>query len=260
MTSSPCVKCEIKGSRATLTIERPEALNALNQQVLTELHLHCEALAKNAHVQVVIVTGSGGKAFVAGADIREMQNLNPTQAQKFSELGTTTFRALENLPQVVIAKINGFTLGGGLELALSCDFIVASEKSRFGLPEVTLGLIPGFAGTQRLARRIGLPRALEWVTSAEKYDAGTAFAHGLLNHVVKSEDLDSFTETLSTKIISNAPQAVRLAKHVMRTGFHSSFESGCALETANFAIRFSTAEAKEGINAFVEKRPPNFKI
>lgn len=260
MTSPPCVKLEIKGLQAILTIERPEALNALNQQVLTELLDRCETLAKNTHVQVVIVTGSGGKAFVAGADIREMQYLTSLQAQAFSVLGMNAFRALENLPQVVIAKVNGFALGGGLELALACDFIVASDKSRFGLPEVTLGLIPGFAGTQRLARRIGLARALEWVTSAEKYDAPTAFAHGLINHIVKSEELDAFTDTLGTKITKNAPQAVRLAKQVMRTGIHSSFESGCALETAHFAVRFSTPEAQEGITAFVEKRPPNFKM
>lgn len=204
-------KLEIYGKKAILQINRPDALNSLNQQVLQEIHENCLLLQNNKEITVVIVCGSGEKAFVAGADIKEMQAFKSCEsAQQFSQNGSKAFLALENLPQITIARIQGFALGGGLELALACDFIIASEKARFGLPEVTLGLIPGFGGTQRLARRIGTPRALEWITSAEKYSATEAYGYGLINHVTKHEDLISFTEQMTEKILKTRPMLCAL--------------------------------------------------
>jgi enoyl-CoA hydratase len=252
------VYLEIQGSKARLVINRPLALNALNHQILNEISDHCKQLAQNQSVQVVIVCSSGDKAFVAGADIKEMRDLNPQQAQGFSHFGQQVLAALENLPQIVIAQVQGFALGGGLELALACDFIVASENAKFGLPEVTLGLIPGFAGTQRLARRIGVSRAIEWISTAAKYSAQEAYSCGLLNHVVKPDELSSFVENLSDKIVENAPQAVRVAKQVVRQGMNTTAEVGSTLECANFGIRFSTVETSEGMAAFIEKRQPDF--
>jgi enoyl-CoA hydratase len=250
---------EIHGKKAILQINRPNLLNSLNLQVLQEIQDHCLLLKENANIQVVIVCGAGDKSFVAGADIKEMQDFKSKEAaQDFSSFGSKIFTMIENLPQIVIARIQGFALGGGLELALACDFIIASEKARFGLPEVTLGLIPGFAGTQRLARRIGCPKATEWISTAEKYSASEAFSSGLLNHVTKHEELISFTDQLSDKIIKNAPHAVRVAKKVIRQGIQSSFEAGCFIESEQFGLLFSGAEAEEGMKAFVEKRAAHF--
>jgi enoyl-CoA hydratase len=260
MSSINLVSLEIHGHKAVLQINRSDALNALNKQVLLEINQHCQNLQKLSQIQVVLVCGAGDKSFVAGADIKELQNLSACEATKFSELGSATFSLLENLPQIVIAKVQGFALGGGLELALACDMIIASEKARFGFPEVTLGFIPGFAGTQRLSRKIGVSKAIEWITSAERYSAEQAYAHGLLNHIVKHEELNSFTESLADKIILNAPHAVRLAKHVIREGASCDFHAGCAVESANFGICFASDEAKEGVSAFIEKRKPQFKF
>ncbi|APJ02534.1 enoyl-CoA hydratase/isomerase family protein [Silvanigrella aquatica] len=250
---------EFNGKKAILQINRPTLLNSLNFQVLKEIHDHCLLLKNNADIQVVIVCGAGEKAFVAGADIKEMLEFKSNkEAQDFSEFGSKTFSLLENLPQIVIARVQGFALGGGLELALACDFIVASEKAKFGLPEVTLGLIPGFGGTQRLARRIGASKAIEWISSAEKYSAADALSCALVNHVVKQEELNSFTDQLSDKIIKNAPTAIRIAKTVIRQGLHCHLESGCALESKEFGNLFLKEESHEGMQAFIEKRPANF--
>ena len=250
---------ELHGKKAILQINRPNLLNSLNLQVLQEIHDHCLLLKENVNIQVVILCGAGDKSFVAGADIKEMQGFNSKDAAKeFSTFGSKTFTMIENLPQIVIARVQGFALGGGLELALACDFIIASEKARFGLPEVTLGLIPGFAGTQRLARRIGCSKAIEWISTADKYSAVDAFTSGLVNHVTKHEELIPFTDQLSDKIIKNAPHAIKVAKKVIREGIQSRFEAGCAMESEQFGLLFSGAEAAEGINAFIEKRPANF--
>lgn len=258
MQSEKSVYLEIQGTKARLVINRPSALNALNQQVLLEIQECCHQLSMHDSVHVLIVCSVGEKAFVAGADIKEMQSLKPDQAQEFSCLGQKVFSLLENLPQIVIAQVQGFALGGGLELALACDFIVASENAKFGLPEVTLGLIPGFAGTQRLARRIGISRAIEWISTAAKYTAQESLACGLINHMVKSDELAGVVENIADKISKNAPQAVRVAKQVVRQGMNSSFDTGSSLECANFGIRFATDEMHEGIAAFVEKRRPQF--
>lgn len=250
---------EINGKKATLQISRPNQLNALNKQVLEELHNHCQFLKENKQIKVLIICGAGDKAFVAGADIKEMQDFNsPERATQFSIFGAKTFSMLENLPQITIARVQGFALGGGLELALACDFIIASEKARFGLPEVTLGLIPGFSGTQRLTRRIGASKAIEWISTADKYSAAEAHLHGLVNHVTKHDELESFTDQISDKIIKNAPHAIQIAKKVIKQGIELRFEEGCSLESSEFGLLFVGSEAKEGMKAFIEKRPANF--
>ncbi len=250
---------EINEKKATLIINRPTHLNALNKQVIKEIHEHCLYLKDNKEIKVLTVTGAGDKSFVAGADIKEMQEFNSAeQATDFSKYAASVFSMLENLPQITIAQVQGFALGGGLELALSCDFIIASEKAKFGLPEVTLGLIPGFSGTQRLARRIGMAKAIEWIATADKYSAQQAFATGLVNHVVKHEDLLPFMIEISNKIIKNAPTALKVAKRVVQYGMLNSFKDGCLLESKEFGLLFNSSEAKEGLAAFVEKRAPNF--
>ncbi|MCA2961807.1 MAG: enoyl-CoA hydratase/isomerase family protein [Silvanigrellales bacterium] len=255
---SNAVTLSLEGSVATLVVNRPEALNAINGAVIEALASHVRTLERSREVQVVVLTGAGDKAFVAGADIKEMLSFDPEQAAHFGQLGARVFSALGNLPQVVIARVHGFALGGGLELALSADFIVASSKAKFGLPEVTLGLIPGFGGTQRLAERIGAARALEWVTSAERYDAQEAFAVGLVNRVVAPEELDATVAALAKKISSNGPGAVRAVKAVVANSQRVNAGVGFELEAARFGLRFGTPEAKEGLAAFVEKRPPAF--
>ncbi len=257
---SNLVSLEIQGHKAILQINRESALNALNKQVLLEIKHHCSNLKEFLQVQVVIVCSVGEKAFIAGADIKEMQSLSVQDANAFSKLGSDIFSLLENLPQIVIAKVQGFALGGGLELALACDFIIASEKARFGFPEVVLGLIPGFAGTQRLSRKIGISKAIEWITSAEKYSAQDAYTAGLINHVIKHEELTLFTDSVADKIIQNASNSVRLAKQIIRQGSECDFNTACALESASFGICFSTDQTKEGISAFIEKRKPQFNF
>lgn len=250
---------KIDGKKAILQINRPNQLNALNKQVLQEIHDHCLLLKDNKEVQVLILCGAGEKSFVAGADIKEMQDFNSAEsATHFSSFGAKAFSMLENLPQITIARVQGFALGGGLELALACDFIIASEKARFGLPEVTLGLIPGFSGTQRLSRRIGESKAIEWISTADKYSANEAHISGLINHVTKHEELESYTDNLSDRIIKNAPHAIKVAKKVIKQGIKSSFAEGCILESSEFGLLFIGDEAKEGMRAFIEKRPANF--
>lgn len=250
---------EINEKKATLTINRPNQLNALNKQVIKEIQEHCIQLNDRKDIRVLIICGAGDKAFVAGADIKEMQEFkSATQATEFSSYTADVFNTLENLPQVTIAKIQGFALGGGLELALACDFIVASEKSRFGLPEVTLGLIPGFSGTQRLARRIGVAKTIEWIATADKYSAQQAKEAGLVNHITKHEELCFFTDEIANKIMKNAPSALQVAKRVVKFGVANSFNDGCHLESKEFGLLFNSPEAKEGIEAFIEKRAPNF--
>jgi enoyl-CoA hydratase len=247
------------GTKATIQISRPEALNALNSQVISELRSAVEQVSRFTDVSTVIVSGAGDKAFVAGADIKEMQGLTAEQAAEFSRFGAETFAMLENLPQIVIAKVQGWALGGGLELALACDFIVASEKARFGLPEVSLGLIPGFGGTQRLARRLGVAKALEWLATGSKYTAQEALQSRLVNHVVAPEELDAFTDKLVESISKNSRSAVQSAKNVLRQGMETSLSIGQSLESGYFGLRFGTEEAKEGMLAFQEKRQPQFR-
>jgi enoyl-CoA hydratase len=252
------VTLEVQNFIATLTINRPESLNALNREVLQSVLKFAQELKGESAVRVVILKGSGEKAFVAGADIKEMQSLSPEQAQSFAQIGVEAFSSLAGLPQIVIAQVQGFALGGGLEFALSADFIVASEKAKFGMPEVTLGLIPGFGGTQRLASRIGVAKALEWLTTADKYSAEEALRAGLVSRVVAPEALESSVMGIAQKIVSNGPAAVRNVKNLVVASLRCDQGLPYDFESAAFGLRFQTSESREGIGAFLEKRAAKF--
>jgi enoyl-CoA hydratase len=241
---------------ATATISRPQALNALNTRFFQEMDDFLAGLAARDDVRVLILTGEG-KAFVAGADIAEMSGKTQHQGTEFSKKGQATFRSLELLDKPVIAAVNGFALGGGCELALACDIRVASAKAKFGQPEVSLGLIPGYAGTQRLPRLIGLGNALYMLLSAEMIGAEDALRMGLVQKVVEPEQLMTAATDLAKVIASKGPRAVKLIKRVARQGALFDFESGCALEAEKFGTLFEN-EGAEGMKAFLEKRPPKW--
>lgn len=246
-----------------LEITRPQALNALNAAVLKDLNTaldEVDQMAARRELAVLVIRGSGDKAFVAGADIKEMQGLNADQARAFAEVGQKVFRRLEVLPVPVIAAIHGFALGGGLELALSCDFVYATQNAKLGLPEVTLGLIPGFGGTQRLARAVGVQKAREWIFTGQMVTAQEAQAAGLVNAVFPdTESLwAAVTKTAST-IAARGPLAVREAKKALLEGLKMDIDSGLELERDLFGDLFSFSDVTEGLAAFVEKRTPQFK-
>ncbi len=242
-----------------VTINRPQALNALNEKVLQELALLAGHIKSDKNIRVLIITGSGEKAFVAGADIKAMQKMTPQQAEEFSITAQTAFNAIESLPFAVIAAVNGFALGGGCELALSCDIILESEKAKFGLPEVSLGLLPCFGGTQRLPRAVGLYKAREMVFSGEFYSARQCREFGFVNQVITPEDLLNEAQKLAETIASRGPVAVAKAKQSLNTGFELHINDGLKQEAALFGELFSTEDHHEGINAFIEKREPHFK-
>ncbi|MET3036573.1 enoyl-CoA hydratase-related protein [Chryseobacterium sp. NRRL B-14859] len=242
-----------------LTINRPQALNALNEQVLKELNLFADSIRSDQDIRVLIITGAGEKAFVAGADIKAMQEMTPEEAEGFSIMAQTAFNAIEKLPFAVIAAVNGFALGGGCELALSCDIILASEKARFGLPEVTLGLLPCFGGTQRLPRAVGLYKAREMVFSGEFYSAESCKDSGFVNRVIAPEELLNEAQKLAETIAARGPVAVAKAKQSLNTGVELHITEGLKQEAALFGELFTTADHHEGIGAFIEKREPHFK-
>lgn len=255
------LKLENKDSIWTLTIQRPESLNALNSQVLSELSEALDQIdQKNfQEAKVLILTGHGEKAFVAGADIKEINQLGLDAAQKFAEKGQSIFRKLEKLQIPVIAAVNGFALGGGLELALACDFIYASESAKFGLPEVTLGLIPGFGGTVRLSRVLGLPKAKEWIFTGQMINAPEALQMGLVNKVVPQAELLSTVQKVAQTIASRGPVAVGAAKKSVMESFDHDIDSAMAVEAAEFSNLFATKDVKEGTSAFIEKRKAQFQ-
>ena len=248
---------EIEDGIATLTINRPQTLNALNTATLKELSRAFQELEENAQVKVIILTGAG-KAFVAGADISEMKDKNAIGGREFGLLGQSVFTAIENLSKPVIAAVNGYALGGGTELALACDMIYASEKAKFGQPEVGLGVTPGFGGTQRLPRRVGLAMAKELIFTGRIIDAKEAFRIGLVNKVVSSESLMEEVRRLAEEIASKGQVSVKLAKAVMNRGMDTDLHSALMLEADAFGLCFSTADQKEGMTAFLEKRKPRF--
>ena len=241
---------------ATVTISRPEALNALNSRFFEEMDAMIAEVSGKKDVRAMVITGSG-KAFVAGADIAEMVDMGEAQGTAFSKTGQNTFRSLEKMDIPVIAAINGFVLGGGCELALACDIRIASEKAKFGQPEVNLGLIPGYAATQRLPRLIGLGNALYLLLSGEMIGAEEALRMGLVQKVVAPEELEGAVLDLARLIAGKGPQAVRLAKMVAREGLLTDFEAGCALESEKFGSLFEN-EGREGMRAFLEKRAPKW--
>jgi enoyl-CoA hydratase len=246
------------GGIATLTVNRPKSLNALNRETLEELLRCCRELAEDQEVRVVIITGAGEKAFIAGADISAMQPLDALAARQFGRLGHQVMAAIENLPQPVIAAINGFALGGGCELALACDIRLAADNARFGQPEVNLGVVPGFGGTQRLPRLIGKGPACELLFSGEMIDAAEALRLGLVNRVVPRAELQTVSVALAEKIASRGPLAVRLCKEAVNKGLEMGLVEACAHEAELFALCFASAEQKEGMAAFLEKRPARF--
>lgn len=248
-----------EGPIGTLTINRPQALNSLNKRVLKELQLFAGQIQSNKEIRVLIITGSGEKAFVAGADIKAMQGMSPQEAEEFSVMAQTAFNAIENLSFAVIAAVNGFALGGGCELALSCDIILASEKAKFGLPETSLGLLPCFGGTQRLPRAIGLYKAREMVFSGEFYSAKDCQEFGFVNRVVAPEALTQEAQKLAATIASRGPVAVAKAKQSLNTGFELHISDGLKQEARLFGELFVTEDHNEGIGAFIEKRSPDFK-
>ncbi len=242
----------------TVSINRPEALNALNIETLHELHTGFQEIESNPEVRVVILTGAGERAFVAGADISEMKDMNYFEAVHFSRLGHAALDLIGGSKKVVIAAVNGFALGGGTELALACDFILASEKAKFGFPEVTLGVFPGWGGTQRLPRLIGKAKAKELILTGRVIPAQEAKDLGIVNRVFPVPTLMEETMKVARKITANGPIAVQLAKATIDKGYEGSLEAGCHLESASFGGLFTTNDQKEGMTAFTEKRKPQF--
>ncbi len=243
----------------TITVNRPDKLNALNRQTLLELQ---QAIIK-AHgddaVRVIVITGSGEKAFVAGADISEIQAQSAVQARAFSAMGQNLMSLIQSLDKPVIAAINGFALGGGMELALACHLRIASNNARLGLPEIKLGIMPGFGGTQRLLRLVGTTRALEMSLTGEPISAERAQELGIVNRVVTSDELASAVLGLSGSLAEAAPEAVRGILQAINQGTDTDLNTGLALETARFALCCATEDMKEGTGAFLEKRKPEFK-
>ncbi len=250
------LKLETKEGIGIITVSRPEALNALNTRFFNEMDSMLADIENNDEIKIVIITGEG-KAFVAGADIAEMVDKNQEEGTAFSKLGQNTFNNIENLSKPVIAAINGFALGGGLEFAMACDFRFASNKAKFGQPEVNLGLIPGYAGTQRLARLTGLANALYLLYTADMINADEALRIGLVQRVTEPEKLMEETIETAKKIISKGPLAIKKMKKVVRTGLLSDFATGCELESKEFGSLFGN-EGEEGMRAFLEKRKPNW--
>ncbi|MCH2112657.1 MAG: enoyl-CoA hydratase-related protein [Planctomycetes bacterium] len=243
---------------ATLTINRPQALNAINMDVLMDLRDAVLDCAQSEDVRVLVITGAGDKAFVAGADIPEMAALTPLEARDFSHLGQDTFATIEACPKPVIAMIQGFALGGGLELAMACHLRVASTNAKVGLPEVSLGLIPGFGGTQRLARLAGAGTAREWVLTGDMYSAEEAHRVGVIQRLSSPEDLLATTQKLAATLALRGPLALKTANEVIRIGLELGQSEGEAAESDNFGLLFSHEEMKEGTKAFIEKRKPNW--
>ena len=242
-----------------VTIHRPKALNALNAATVDELDRLLDEIARDAAIQVVIVTGSGEKSFVAGADITEMRPLGAIAGRAWGQKGQAVFTKMENLPQPVIAAVNGFALGGGCELALACDIRIASEKAKFGQPETGLGITQGFGGTQRLPRIVGKGRAKEILFTADMIDAAEAYRIGLVNKVVAPEELMTAAKAMAGRIMKRSASAVQLAKAAVNRGIEAGLENGIAYEAEVFGLCFATEDQKEGMTAFVEKRKPEFK-
>jgi len=253
------VNLEVRQAIGFIKINRPKALNALNSATLDDLLDAVGELACNDAVRVVVVTGEGNKAFVAGADIQEMQPMNPVEGMSFSQKGHAAISALERLDKPVIAAVNGYALGGGFEVALACDIIYASEKARLGFPEVTLGILPGFGGTQRTARLVGPARAKELIFTGRVITAQEAFDMGLINKVVADDQLTAQVEELASRILSAGPVGIRLAKVCINRGLTMDIETGLDFEAEAFGLCFGTEDQKEGMTAFLEKRTPTYR-
>ena len=247
------VKVEKEGHVATLTISRPEALNALNSQVLTDLDAAIDQVEQDSEVYVVILTGEG-RSFVAGADIGEMKGFSAIDGKRFAVHGGSVFLKLENLSKPVIAAVNGFALGGGCELAMACDIRLASEKAKFGQPEVGLGITPGFCGTQRLPRIVGAAKAMELILTAKTIGAAEAKEIGLVSYVYPPEELMDEAMKLAEAICANAQIAVQESKRCIRMGMQTDMHTAAAFEAEAFGVTCGTEDKNEGMGAFLEKR------
>jgi enoyl-CoA hydratase len=251
--------CEVRDGVAAVTVNRPDKLNALNALLIGELDACLGALGEEPAVRAVILTGAGPKAFVAGADIAELVGLGAAAAERLARRGQALMDRIENLGKPVIAAVNGFALGGGLELAMACSFRYAADTARLGLPETGLGLIPGYGGTQRLPRLVGRGRALELILTGDLVDAATALALGLVDKVVPAAELPDAVRAAAAKMTARSPLALRAALQAVGDGLSLPQDGGCRLEAALFGVCGASADAREGCRAFLEKRKPEFR-
>lgn len=252
------VLTEIKDSCGLITVNRPEVMNALSKATIDGLKEAFRHFRRDDRVGVVILTGAGEKAFIAGADIHEMAPLGPAEAVEFSRKGQDLTLFIESFPKPVIAAVNGYALGGGCEIALACHIRIASEDAKFGQPEVNIGIIPGWGGTQRLPRLVGRGKAVEMITSGEMISAQEAKEWGLVNYVVSSGAVIEKSMQMAESILKRSPEAVKLSLDAIRTGAETGLANALAHEATLFGIAFSTEDKKEGVSAFLEKRPPQF--
>ncbi|ABP96141.1 MULTISPECIES: 3-hydroxypropionyl-CoA dehydratase [Metallosphaera] len=252
------IETKKEGNLFWITLNRPDKLNALNAKLLEELDRAVSQAESDPEIRVIIITGKG-KAFCAGADITQFNQLTPAEAWKFSKKGREIMDKIEALSKPTIAMINGYALGGGLELALACDIRIAAEEAQLGLPEINLGIYPGYGGTQRLTRVIGKGRALEMMMTGDRIPGKDAEKYGLVNRVVPLANLEQETRKLAEKIAKKSPISLALIKEVVNRGLDSPLLSGLALESVGWGVVFSTEDKKEGVSAFLEKREPTFK-
>lgn len=244
---------------ATITVNRPESLNALNSQVVDEMLAAVEEVENDDSIRVLIITGAGEKAFVAGADIGELSTLNPVNAKHFASRGHKLMMKIEALPIPVIAAVNGFALGGGLELALACDFVYAADNAKVGQPEINLGIIPGFGGTQRLARIVGRNLAKEMILTGMMLSAGEAERKGIVNRVVPASELMDAVRKTAQAMAEKGRFSLHAAKQAINTGLDADLETACEIEINAFSLCMASPDAKEGTTAFLEKRKPAFR-
>ena len=249
---------EIKETIATVTVNRPSTMNAMTQTTLQELEVVVQQLSASAEVRAVIMTGAGEKAFIAGGDIAMLRELGPVEARELALLAHGICNAIEQSPKPFIAAINGYALGGGCELAMSCDIRIAAEHARFGQPEINIGTLPGFGGSQRLPRLVGKGRALEMILTGDMIDAQEAWRIGLVNRVVPAVDLMTAARSLAIKLAAKSQMALKLCKEVVINGLEMDLQRACSYEADLFALSFATADQQEGMTAFLEKRPPVF--
>lgn len=255
----PDLKLCFDGGLAVMILDRPKQLNALNFALLEQIDQALDLIEANSEYRVLLITGAGDRAFVAGADIKELRGLSTPQGRRASRFGQLLFERLERSRLFVIAGINGFALGGGLELAMACDMRVMSHSAKVGLPEVTLGLIPGYGGTQRLTRLVGPGHASELIASGRKIDAHHAWRIGLVNHVVPSENLLETCRGIAFEILGNAPLSVSAGKRAVRAAVEMRPQKGYHVEASEFGALCTTHDMDEGVKAFFEKRKPEFK-
>lgn len=249
---------EIDGPKATISINRPKALNALNEQVITELGQALTQISETPSLRVVVLTGAGDRAFVAGADIKQFADMDEPKALEVAKTGQAVLKQIEDLDIPVIAAVNGFALGGGFEIALACDFIIASKEAKLGLPEVGLGLMPGYGGTQRLQRTAGINNARYITFTGEMFSAKTMRKMGVVSYAVDADDFQKEVDRIAAVICSRGPIGVKLAKRAHQEMEDAQLMSGCLNEAKYFSQTFSTADKNEGVQAFIEKRKPEF--